>query len=211
MTLARHAAEPVAHALAPERVAALRWRPMHRSVLVRQVAPSALAFVALLPAAVALDAAMHRIGLGAAGFWLGPIGVALIAISYAYSFQRRSGVRVVPMPSVLRLHEWTGWTGTLCVLVHSGAHFNAWLPWLAAAAMLTVVASGITGAWLLRRAIETLRAERADANADPGRLMLDAATVDVMKRWRSVHLPIHAVFVVLALLHVASVLVLRKG
>ncbi len=184
---------------------------MHRTVLVRQVVPSALIFVALLPAAVALDAAMHRVGLGAAGFWLGPIGVALIAISYAYSFQRRAGVRLAPMPRVLRLHELAGWTGTLCVLVHSGAHFHALLPWLAAVAMLAVVASGITGAWLLRRAIETLRAERADASADPHRLMLDAATVDVMKRWRSVHLPIHAAFVVLVLLHVASILVLRKG
>mgnify|MGYP006191846129 CR=1 FL=1 len=39
------------------------------------------------------------------------------------------------------------------------------------------------------------------------RLFLDSVTVDVMKKWRSVHLPITAIFGVLALLHILSILV----
>ena len=43
-------------------------------------------------------------------------------------------------------------------------------------------------------------------NADA---VLDAATVDLMKKWRTVHMPLNAVFVVLALLHILAALWLK--
>ncbi len=53
---------------------------------------------------------------------------------------------------LLRRHERMAWAGSLLVLVHAGVHFNAWLGWLALAAMLINVASGLTGKYLLARA-----------------------------------------------------------
>ena len=95
------------------------------------------------------------------------------------------------------------------VLVHAGVHFNAWIPWLALAAMMIVVASGLTGQVLLKRANEVLKARRAAGARGAEVSVLDAVTVDVMKRWREVHMPINAVFLVLLLAHLGSVLVFR--
>jgi cytochrome b561 len=96
-----------------------------------------------------------------------------------------------------------GWFGSLVLLVHAGEHFNALLPWLALIAMVVVAASGMVGAVLLKRALEIVR-ENAKGTPDSPNAVLDAATVDLMKKWRSVHMPLNAVFVVLALLHILS-------
>ncbi len=43
------------------------------------------------------------------------------------------------------------------ILVHGGIHFNAVIPWLALFAMVIVVASGLTGKYLLKEAKESLK------------------------------------------------------
>jgi hypothetical protein len=69
------------------------------------------------------------------------------------------------------------------------------------------------GKLLVRRATEALvqsrKAHGGAAEPDPlmeRRLLLDALTVDAMKKWRVVQMPLNAVFVVLAVLHVATIL-----
>jgi hypothetical protein len=52
------------------------------------------------------------------------------------------------------------WLGSLLVLVHAGIHFNALLGWMAVAAMLINVASGLTGKFLVERARRKLSEER---------------------------------------------------
>jgi hypothetical protein len=99
------------------------------------------------------------------------------------------------------------------VLLHAGIHFGAVLPWLATVAMLTTVASGLVGKYLLRRARVTSRA-RAAALEDSGRpvdeverlMFADAVAVEYMTRWRTVHFPITAAFAVLATGHLVSTL-----
>ena len=51
-------------------------------------------WVSVIVAAVALDAALHAFGLVWVGFWLGPIGTALIVVSFAYSLGSEDGSRL---------------------------------------------------------------------------------------------------------------------
>lgn len=101
----------------------------------------------------------------------------------------------------------------MMVLVHSGIHFNAVLPWLAAAAMMLVVASGHVGKFLLkaaredlRRKTETLAGEGLSSAEVEKQLFWDSLTVRLMNQWRMVHVPMVMVFVTLAILHILSIL-----
>jgi cytochrome b561 len=180
---------------------------MHRSLLVRQVLPAALMLVGLLLSAVVVDVLLHAAGWSSVGLWLGPAGTLLIVVSLTYSLRKRKLITQGQPARLLKWHETLSWIGTVAVLVHGGRHFSALLPWLALGAMLVVATSGMIGAVLLKQALATVRAEPAEP--DSSRALLDAVTVDLMKRWRTVHMPLNAVFAVLALLHVATALLLR--
>lgn len=180
---------------------------MHRSLLVRQVLPAGLLLIGLLLAAVAVDAVLHTAGWAAIGLWLGPVGTLLMVVSLLYSLRKRKLITYGQPARLLKWHESLGWFGTVAVLVHGGRHFSALLPWFAMIAMVVVAASGMIGAVLLKQALAAQRAQPAEP--DSSRALLDALTVDLMKRWRTVHMPLNAVFAVLALLHVVTAIALR--
>ena len=100
------------------------------------------------------------------------------------------------------------------ILIHSGIHFNALLPWLAVLMLLIAVASGLVGKFLLKRANDTLKdkitelinsgMQRSDAEK---KLFMDSIAVDMMKKWRVVHLPITIILGVLSLLHILSIII----
>lgn len=186
----------------------------HRSVLARQVLPAVGAYLGLIVATVLADFLLHRLGVLWVGRYLGPIGTLLIAVSFIYSLRKRKLIAAGSPKGLLQVHETLGWLGALFILVHAGIHVHALLPWLATVAMLLVVASGFVGKLLVRRASESLaqnrqalgRAAEPDAALER-RVLLDALTVDTMKKWRVVHMPLNATFVVLSLVHVVTVLV----
>lgn len=180
---------------------------MHRSLLARQVLPAVIGYLGLIAATILLDFILHKAGLSAIGLYLGPVGTLLIALSFLYSLRKRKIIISGQPKRLLELHESLSWTGSLLVLVHAGVHLNAWIPWLALAAMMVVVASGLTGQVLLKRANETLKAKRGGTGGGEDNTILDAVTVDIMKRWREVHLPINAVFLVLVAAHLGSVFI----
>jgi hypothetical protein len=177
---------------------------MHRSLLVRQVLPAILLYLGLIAATIILDAALHQAGLVWIGLYLGPVGTALIAFSFVYSLRKRKKISFGAPKKLLQLHETLGWVGALLVLLHAGVHVNALIPWFAVTAMLVVVASGLTGSVLVKRATEAVRAKAA-GNADADNTLLDAVTLDIMKKWRLVHMPLNAVFAVLFALHLLSI------
>jgi len=178
---------------------------MHRSVLARQVAPAIMLLAGLIVAAVVLDSLMHTLGFGWVGMYLGPIGSLMLIASFAYSLKKRKKIAWGQPKQLLEWHQALGWFGSLVLMVHGGEHFHALLPWLALIAMVVVAASGMVGAVLLKRALEIVR-ENAKGAPDSPNAVLDAATVDLMKKWRMVHMPLNAVFVVLALVHIIAVL-----
>jgi len=175
--------------------------------------PSVLIFMGLLGAALVVDLLLHSVDLAWVGRWLGPVGVALLLLSFLHSLRRRKLIRLGSPKGLLQLHEVQGWVGALVLLVHGGIHLNAWIPWLALLAMVVVVASGLTGKVLLgeaRKSLSTRRGELETLDLDPHeverRLMGMALLTDTMKQWRSVHMPLTATFAALTLVHVAITL-----
>ena len=80
--------------------------------------------------------------------------------------------------------------------------------------LLIAVASGLVGKFLLKRANDTLKdkitelinsgMQRSDAEK---KLFMDSIAVDMMKKWRVVHLPITIILGVLSLLHILSIII----
>lgn len=183
------------------------------SLIRREVLPFYLSLALLGGAALAVDALLHVFDLVWIGRYLGIPGVLLILASFGHSLRKRKLIAIGSPMGMMRLHERLAWAGSLLVLVHAGIHFTAWLGWLAIAAMLINVASGLTGKYLLQRAQRRLREVRADlheqglsAAAIDERLHWDSLTVDLVRRWRKIHVPITLSFAVLATAHIIAML-----
>ncbi len=185
---------------------------MKARLISREVLPFLLSMVVLVAAALLIDAVLHLSDAVWIGRYLGIPGTLLILGSFGYSLRKRKLIRTGRPAGLLRLHERMAWTGSLLVLVHAGIHFNAILGWLAVAAMLVNVGSGLTGKFLLGRS--RARIEEAQrrmsyqgvaADELEERLYWDSLTFDVVKQWRAVHFPITLAFAVLALAHIIAV------
>ena len=179
----------------------------------RAAAAHAVLFLLLVGVALAGREALAAAGLAGAGQFFGIAGSLLILASFAYSLRKRGLLRRGPTARYLRYHELLAWAGAALVLVHGGARLHPLLPWLAQAALVVVVASGLTGRYLLRRARLGLAARRQALECEglardevEERLYWEAVVVDAMARWRSVHIPITLVFGLFAVAHIVSAL-----
>ena len=188
-----------------------RQGSLGRSLFRRDVVPFYLSLLALGGAALAIDAALHWFDMVWIGRYLGIPGVLLIITSSAYSMRKRKWIKRGKPVSLLRWHERLAWAGSLLILVHAGIHFNAILAWLAVWAMLINIASGLTGKYLLARASKRMTATKSALRAEglthaevQDQLHWDRLTLDIVKKWRVVHLPITLAFAVLALAHIIS-------
>jgi len=184
---------------------------MQARLFSREVVPFYLSLIALGLATLLCDAGLHLLNAVWVGRWLGIPGTLLILASLAYSLRKRKLIRSGQPATLLRMHEYVAWAGSLLVLVHAGIHFNAILGWLAVGAMLINVASGLTGKFLLDRSRRRLDAARQmmrehglTAAQMAERTYWDSLTFDTVKQWRSVHFPITLAFAVLALAHIVA-------
>ena len=182
-------------------------------LLLKRILPFAGMCLAFAVATVALDAALHAAGLTSVGRYLGIPGTLLILISLTYSLRKRGKISMGTPRSLLKVHEWVAWAGASLVLVHAGVHFEAVLPWIATAAMGINVLSGLTGKFLLASTREDIAARRRALEAAgvapteiEDRLFSDLATMRIMNRWRTIHIPIFLTFAVTALGHIVSIL-----
>lgn len=187
--------------------------PQRARLVSREVLPFVAAFALLVLSALALDALLHLLDLLWIGRWLGIPGTLLILGSIAYSLRKRKLIRRGHPATLLRWHEFLAWSGSLLVLVHAGVHFNAILGWLAVAAMLVNVGSGLTGKFLLDRsrrrldlARQRMRASGLPESELEDRLYWDSLTFDAVRQWRVVHFPITFAFAVLATAHIVAIL-----
>jgi hypothetical protein len=175
--------------------------------------PFFVLFVGLILGALIIDWLLHQFDLVWIGRWLGIPGTLLILSSFLYSLRKRKKIGFGKPKNLLTLHETLTWVGALMILVHAGIHIYAILPWLALTAMLVNVISGMTGKYLLDSS-RRLLADKRQHYREQGlsdevieqRLFWDATTVDAMKQWRVVHLPITLAFAVLGLSHILSIL-----
>ena len=187
---------------------------MKQSVFVKFVLPFILWYLLMIFAAIAIDFIMHQLKLVSLGLYFGYFGTGLIVLSFIYSLRKRRMIQSGSPKKLLILHEYFSWVGSVFVLVHAGIHFNAILPWLAIIMLLTNVASGLVGKFLLKKASENLKSKQAilistgisQSDAEK-KLFWDSITVDLMKKWRVIHIPISLLFGILALLHIITVLI----
>lgn len=178
----------------------------------QHVLPFSLLLGLLAAATLAGDYLLHRLNLVWIGRYLGIPGTLLIIGSLYYSLRKRKYVTTGDPKTLLKMHEFSAWLGSLMVLIHAGIHFNAILPWLATVAMGVNVISGMVGKMLLNRSRLHVQGEREHYQlrglSKPEveqAVFWDAVTLDAMTQWRKVHIPIFIVFAVLALGHIFSI------
>ena len=181
-------------------------------LFLQEILPFYASLAVLAAATLVADALLHYFGVAWVGRYLGIPGVLLILLSFGHSLRKRGYIKAQDPVRLLRLHGWLAWAGSLLVLVHAGIHFNGWLAWLAVIAMLVNVASGLTGRFLMQRAQRWLRHARTDLSEHgvaqeqvATQLYWESMTVDLVRQWRKVHVPITLTFGVLALAHIMAV------
>lgn len=186
---------------------------MSRSGLfLQEILPFYISLAVLAGATLVADAMLHYFGIAWVGRYLGIPGVLLILLSFGHSLRKRGYIKSQDPARLLRLHGWLAWAGSLLILVHAGIHFNGWLAWLAVIAMLVNVASGLTGRFLMLRAQRWLKEARTDLSEHgvtpeqvAVQLYWESLTVDLVRQWRKVHVPITLTFGVLALAHIIAI------
>jgi hypothetical protein len=185
---------------------------MTSSLWRQHILPFTVLFGLLAVATLSGDYLLHRLDLVWVGRYLGIPGTILIIASLVYSLRKRKYITAGNPKSLLSLHEFSAWLGSLMVLLHAGIHFNAILPWLATVAMGVNVISGLVGKLLLdrsRRHVQGLRDHfllRGMSRPEMEQAVFwDAVALDAMTRWRKVHIPIFVVFATLSLGHIVSV------
>jgi hypothetical protein len=186
-------------------------------VTLTKILPAVLVYGALIVAAVCLDLLLHYGKLVWVGRYLGVVGSGTILASFLYSARKRKLISIGSPRRLLQAHEWCGWLGALMVLVHGGIHLNAVLPWLALLAMMAVVASGLTGSYLLQNARASLADRAADLQGSglppaerERELLWHSLLVDTMTHWRRIHMPLTMVFTGLATIHIVATLLLWR-
>lgn len=180
-------------------------------LLIREILPFYFRLVVLAAVTLFIDLILHLTDLVWIGRYLGIPGVILILLSFGHSLRKRGMIKSDNPIRLLRLHEWLAWIGSTFVLVHAGIHFNAVLAWLAVAAMAVNITSGLTGKYLVQRSQRWMKQAKADFR-DAGltdteieqRLFWDSLAAGLVRKWRTIHLPIALAFAVLATAHILS-------
>ena len=185
---------------------------MATSLWRQQVLPFTVLLGLLVAGALVGDYVLHRFNLVWIGRYLGIPGTILILGSLIYSLRKRKLIASGNPGTLLRFHEFCAWLGSMMVLIHAGIHFNTILPWLATAAMLVNVVSGLVGKMLLDRSRDHVKRTREhyqlrglSKREVEQEVFWDAVTFDAMTRWRKVHIPIFIAFAVLSIGHIIGI------
>jgi hypothetical protein len=187
------------------------------SLIVKYILPFIQWYGIMVLIAIVIDYFLHRFHMVSVGRYLGFVGTVVIIVSFYYSLRKRKIIKTGSPKQLLLQHEYLAWAGSVMLLVHAGIHFNALLPWLAIIMLLIVVASGLVGKFLLKISIESLKDKREELitagfnNSDADKkLFFDSITVELMRNWRIVHLPITIIFGVLAMIHIITIIMFSK-
>ena len=184
---------------------------MWKSVLIQRTLPLTLSYLLLIIAAISLDYFLHVAHFAWIGRYMGIAGTVLLVFSFSYFVRKRKLIHNGALKFFLWLHCKAGWIGTLMILIHSGIHFNALLPWAATLLMLVVTASGHVGQYLLKKVrdevkmkIKQLGLKVSDEEIDRQHYW-DTLTVKTLEQWRTLHIPMVSVLMALTLIHILSI------
>ncbi len=181
----------------------------------KRILPSIFLYAGMICIAILIDYILHLANLVWVGRYIGIFGTALIIISFIYSLRKRKIINSGQPKKLLNFHEFLGWFGAIVLLVHGGIHFNAIIPWMALLAMMVVVASGLTGKFLLNDVKQDLKgkiSEMKEKNLTQDEIdkevLFQSLLVKKMQNWRKVHMPLNMIFMALALIHIIGTLLL---
>ena len=190
---------------------------MKQSVFVKYLLPFFQWYALMIFIAIVIDFFLHRLQLVSVGRYLGYFGTFIVVFSFVYSLRKRKIISSGSPKKLLELHEYLAWIGSILIIVHAGIHFNALLPWLAILMLLITVATGLIGKFLLLVSSESLKEKKGELLSKglskeeiDKELFYDSVTVDLMKKWRAVHLPITFVLLILVILHITSIVMYSK-
>ena len=176
---------------------------------IKNIFPLVLIYLAFVAAAAVVHLVLHSAGQKWILRYLGIAGTLLILTSFIYSLRKRKIISFGKPKLLLQFHEVMAWSGAVLILAHSGIDFEAVIPRAAVFAMLIVVASGLTGKYLLKNARENIKSRRSELKAKnfseeeiERELFSLSLLADKMQMWRSVHIPLTVIFAALALLHI---------
>ena len=181
--------------------------------MIKKVLPFVILYIAFLVSAIA-----HHIFLQSTDQkwilrYLGIAGTLLVIFSFMYSLRKRNVLNFGKAKSLLKVHEVFAWTGALLILTHAGFDFDAVIPRIASFAMLIVVASGITGKYLLKltkldlkQRLQEIEAHNLSAEEIDKELFFRSLIADKMQMWRNVHIPLTVIIIAFALLHIITIL-----
>lgn len=182
-------------------------------LVIKKTLPFVLIYLSLLIIAVSLHLFLHSSGYKWLLRYIGIAGTLLIVFSFAYSLRKRKFIKFGKAKLLLQIHEVMAWMGSLLILIHAGFEFDAVIPRMAVFAMLIVVASGITGKYLLKQAKDSLKEKRTELtlkNLPPEEIERELFTLsliaDKMQMWRTIHIPLTLIFAAFALLHIITIL-----
>ncbi len=185
------------------------------SIIMKRILPSIFLYAGMICIAILIDYILHLANLVWVGRYFGILGTALIIISFIYSLRKRKIINSGQPKKLLNFHEFLGWFGAIVLLVHGGIHFNAIIPWMALLAMMVVVASGLTGKFLLNDVKQDLKgkiSEMKEKNLTQDEIdkevLFQSLLVKKMQNWRKVHMPLNMIFMALALIHIIGTLLL---
>lgn len=181
-------------------------------LIVREILPFYFRLVVLAVVTLFIDLILHLSDMVWIGRYLGIPGILLILLSFGHSLRKQGVIKSSNPIRLLRLHEWLAWVGSTLVLVHAGIHFNSVLAWLAVAAMAVNITSGLTGKYLVQRSQRWLKQARTDLrdegladDAIEQQLFWDSLAAGLVRKWRTIHLPIALAFAVLATAHILAI------
>jgi len=186
---------------------------MVSGAILKKLLPFTLIFITMIMTAVFVHIFLQNAGYKWLLRYLGIAGTLLIIFSFVYSLRKRKVINFGRTKRLLQFHELMAWTGSLLILIHAGFDFDAVIPRMAVFAMLVVVASGITGKYLLKQAKENLKERRAELiakNLSPDEIEKELFALSLiaekMQMWRTVHIPLTLIFAAFALLHIITIL-----
>ncbi len=186
---------------------------MWKSLLIQRTIPLSVSYLLLIIAGITLDYILHIANLVWIGRYLGIAGTVFMALSFGYSARKKKLITKGALKFFLKFHCYTGWIGTLMILVHSGIHFNALLPWATTMLMLVVTASGHIGQYLIKKLKDEIKLKMTqpgvNATVDDQleqQHYWDSLTVKTLEQWRRVHMPMVSLLIALTSLHILSIL-----
>lgn len=182
------------------------------AIIIRRIVILVFGIIGTISGALFLEHLIDAIGLTSYKHVVGIAGSAMIMTSISYSLRKRhiifskgslNGWRVV--------HEWLTIVGGFLVFVHGGLHAHAFVPILAASTMLISIVSGLLGRFLYLKThdyllikMDELRKEGLSEKKAEEELQSLIITHNIMKNWRTVHVPIVTLLAVTTIFHVVS-------